>query len=169
MPNTVTLTERFPTWAAASAARNRLAQSGGFSRYGIADASIDRIGSEFALVIHTDEAHRNEIDALLRSSGTMFNRPLGQRSHNQPGLTSPIVIFGIGAVLGAVLFTWFTRRHRGRDQPTLWREEGLWEPELSRDLDRWHAGRDDEQEWQHQQLERDQRAGLRSHAEGYAV
>src|SRR5215213_6297858 len=100
----IVITERFPTWAAASAARNRLYQNGGVQRFGIEHANIDRIGSEFALMIHTDEAHRSDIEHLLRSSGTMFDRPLGQRPGSEPGLASPLLIFGIAVVAGGVLY-----------------------------------------------------------------
>ena len=94
----IVITERFPTWAAASAARNRLYQNGGVQRFGIEHANIDRIGSEFALMIHTDEAHRSDIEHLLRSSGTMFDRPLGQRPGSEPGFASPLLIFGIAVL-----------------------------------------------------------------------
>src|SRR5215213_11820413 len=139
MPNSVVITERFPTWAAASEARNRLAHNGGFQRYRIEGANIDHIGSEFALMIHTDETHRDEIEHLLRSSGTMFDRPLGTRPGREQGLTSPLLIFGLAVVAGGVLYSLVQRRYTRSHQPDSW-DDDLWSDAL-----RWGAGRDDEQ------------------------
>ena len=163
MPNTVVIAERFPTWAAASEARNRLAHNGGFQRYRIEGANIDHIGSEFALMIHTDETHRDEIEHLLRPSGTMFGRPLEARPSSEPGLASPLLIFGLAVVTGGVLYSLLQRRYERSQEPE------HWDDDLSANAERRSAGREDEQEWQHRQLESDQRAGLRSHAEGFAV
>ena len=141
MEKTAVITERFASWAAASAARNRLALNGGFARYGIDHANIDPVGSEFALVIHMEEAHRREIEDLLRSSGTMFNRPLRERPAHEPGLASPFLIFGIAAVTGAALYSLFKRR----SQP-FYRSEYQRDDPIS-DSQQWRAGRDDESEW----------------------
>jgi hypothetical protein len=162
MTSTVVITERFPTWAAASAAKNRLALNGGFQRLGIEDANVERDRDDFALVIHADHSHAEEIDHLLRSSGTLFNHPLGDRPEAEPGLRHSFLIFGVAAAAGAILYTLFRRRSRRQD--TTYEET-----DLSADIQRWGAGRDDETDGERRQLELDQRAGLRSHDEGYAV
>ena len=63
----VTVTQGYPSWAAANAARDHLAQDGGFARYGIERIDIARDGGAFELLIRTVEFHRDQIEHLLRS------------------------------------------------------------------------------------------------------
>ena len=73
MRNVVTVSQRYPTWAAAYAARERLAEDGGFDGHGIERIDIERWAGRFELLVRTDEFHRDEIEHLLRSAGTAFN------------------------------------------------------------------------------------------------
>ena len=79
MQSRTTVTQPFATWAAANEARDRLAADDGFSRYGIERIYIERRGPHFDLLVRTDEFHRDQIEHLLRSSGTAFNRPAASR------------------------------------------------------------------------------------------
>ncbi len=157
MPNTVVLTETFSTWAAASAAKNRLAQSGGFQRFGIHALNVERTRDDFELRIEADAAHRHEIEHLLRSGAPLYGLPKDQ-SWPEPGLVSPVVMLGIAAAAGIFIYRMLSRGSR--------QERGLerrWtERPISRRAARRTRGRD-------RQHEADQRAGIRSHDEGYAV
>ena len=163
MRNTVTISQRFPTWAAANNARDRLAQGDGFERYGIDRIDIERLGGEFELLIRTDEFHRDQIEHLLRSSGTMFNPPAAERPWAEVGLTSSLLLFGIAAVAGAFVYSLFGRSHERSGQGPAW--VTVRRPSRQR-LDAWD---DDGGRGQRQRFESDQREGLRSHEEGYAI
>jgi hypothetical protein len=154
----VTVTQRFPTWADANAARDRLARDDGFDRYGIERIDIERLGPDFELLIRTTEFHRDHIEHLLRSSGTPFNPPAAERAWAGPGLIRSLLYFGIAAAAGALLYGLY-----GRDDGTERRQ-------AKRPVRRLRGGeRDDDRQWQRERLERDQREGMRSHAEGYAI
>jgi hypothetical protein len=163
MHNTVTISQRFPTWAAANEARDRLAQGDGFERYGIDRIDIERFGGEFELLIRTDEFHRDQIEHLLRSSGTMFNPPAAERPWAEVGLTSSLLVFGIAAVGGAFLYSLFRRSPERAERRPAW--VTVRRPSRQR-LDAWD---DDGGRWQRERFESDQREGLRSHEEGYAI
>ncbi len=158
---TVTVTQRFPTWAAANTARDRLAENNGFERYGVERTSIDRLGGEFILLIRTVEFHRDHIEHLLRSSGTMFNPPAEERRWAQSGVTRSLLFFGVAAVAGALAYSFLGRREEGSNRRVGFAER----PPLTRAKSNY----DDGQRWQRERFESDQREGLRSHAEGYAV
>ncbi len=159
---TVTVTQRFPTWAAANDARDRLAENGGLERYGIERIDIERLGGEFELLIRTDEFHRDHIEHLLRSSGTLFNPPATERHWAGPGLTRSLLFFGIAAVAGVVLYGFFGGGDGSSDRRQV-RRAGR------RPLTQRSYRDDDGRRWQRERFESDQREGLRSHAEGYAV
>jgi hypothetical protein len=161
MRNTVTVSQRFPTWAAANEARDRLAGNDGFERYGIDRIDIERFGGEFELVIRTDEFHRDQIEHLLRSSGTMFNPPT-ERPWAEAGLTSSLWMFGIAAAAGAVLYGLFRWHDQGSGQGRV-RSSG-------RRRDRhWDDPRGEDWRPQRDSVESYQREGLRSHEDGYAI
>ncbi len=159
----VTVTQRFPTWAAANDARDRLAENGGFERYGIERIHIERREGDFELLIRTDEFHHDHIEHLLRSSNTMFNPPATEQPWAQTRVGRSLLLFGTAAVAGALFYGLFGRgsdashrRQAQRDEP--------------RAPDRhWRDPREDSGQWQRERFESDQREGLRSHAEGYAV
>jgi hypothetical protein len=163
MHNTVTISQRFPTWAAANEARDRLAQDGGFDRFGIDRIDIERLGGEFELLIRTDEFHRDQIEHLLRSSGTMFNPPAAERPWAGPGLTNSLLVFGMAAVAGAFLYSMF-----GRSQETSGRRPP-WVTVRRPTPQRWDDRSDGGRRWERERSARDQREGLRSHEEGYAI
>jgi hypothetical protein len=110
MRNSVTVTQTFSTLAAANAARERLAEERGFDRYGIDGVAIERLGGQFELLIRTDEFHRDQIEHLLRSSGTAFNPPAMQ--HHRWGAVAPALLLGAAAVTGAALYTLWKRPER---------------------------------------------------------
>jgi len=162
MQSRATVTQLFATWAAANDTRDRLAQGEGFSRYGIDRIDIERRGGGFELLIRTDEFHRDQIEHLLRSSGTTFNRSAASRPLAEAGLSSPFMIFGIAAAVGAAAYLLWSQRSGSRQARTA-RTYG-------RSLDHRRWDEDDARPWlRDRQYERDQRAGLRSHAEGFAV
>lgn len=102
MRNVVTVSQRYPTWAAAYAARERLAEDGGFDEYGIERIDIERFAGRFELLVRTDEFHRDEIEHLLRSAGTAFNPPERQESHRSRA--APLLLLGAAALAGAVAY-----------------------------------------------------------------
>lgn len=159
MPTIVTVTQRFPTWAAANETRDQLAGNGGFDRYGIERIDIERLGAEFELRIRTVEFHRDHIEHLLRSSGTMFNLPAAARPWAQTDVARSLLYFGAAAVAGACLYALFGRRNGGSHRQETWRTEQLPRGE----------SRDDSLNWQRKRFESDRQAGLRSHAEGFAI
>ena len=163
MQNTVTITQRFPTWAAANDARDRLAEDGGFERFGIHRIDIERFGGEFELLIRTDEFHRDQVEHVLRSSGTMFNPPAAERPWAEVGLKSSLLLFGLAAVGGAVLYGLLGRSHE-----TPPRRRPAWVT-VRRPAHRWEERYAEEERWQRERSDRDQREGLRSHDEGYAI
>lgn len=110
MRNNVTVTQTFSTLAAANAARERLAEGGGFDRYGIDGVAIERFGREFELLIRTDEFHRDQIEHVLRSSGTALNPPV--RESRRWGAAAPALLLGAAAVTGAALYTLWARAER---------------------------------------------------------
>jgi hypothetical protein len=161
MHEIVTVTQRFPTWAAANETRDRLAQNGGFERYGIERIDIERSEGEFELLIRTSEFHRDHIEHLLRSSGTMFNAPAGERPWAQSRVARSLMLFGTAAVAGAVLYGVLGRRDDEARRRPAWRRERP---------SRLHVSEAREEDrWQRERFESDQREGMRSHAEGYAV
>ena len=163
MRDTVSITKRFPTWAAANEARDRLAADGGFERYGIERIDIERLGGEFELLIRTDEFHRDQIEHLLRSTGTMFNPPAGQRPWAEVNLTKSLLMFGVAAVAGAFLYSLY-----GRSQETP-RRRPAWVTVRRPSHHRWDERYEEEERRQRDVYDRDQREGLRSHEEGYAI
>lgn len=112
MRNAVTVTQTFPTWAAAYEARERLAQDDGLDRYGIDRVDIERLGGAFDLLIRTDEFHRDEIEHLLRSSGTSFNPPAPMESRRWHA-GAPLMVLGTAAIAGLAFYT-LLGRGRGR-------------------------------------------------------
>jgi hypothetical protein len=108
MRNTVTVTQTFPTWAAAYEARGRLAEEDGFDRFGIDDIEIGRLGPEFELLIRTDEFHRDQIEHLLRSSGTNLNPPATMEGRRWPSV-APVVLLGAAALTGVGLYALLSR------------------------------------------------------------
>ena len=111
MRNTVTVMQRFPSWGAAYDARARLAEDDGFDRYSIDEVEIGRFGNEFALLVQTDEFHRDQIEHLLRSAGTRFNPPL-RPAQGRSNSASPLVLLGAAAVAGVLTFVLLNRRKR---------------------------------------------------------
>jgi hypothetical protein len=103
MRNTVTISQEFPTWAAAYEARERLARERGFDERGIDRIDIERFGGRFELLVRTDEFHRDEIEHLLRSSGTMFNPPARQTARGG-NAALPLVFLGLAAVAGMTVY-----------------------------------------------------------------
>ena len=105
MRNVVTVTQDFPSWAAASAARDRLARDKGFDEFGIERIDIERLGSRFELLVRTDEFHRDQIEHLLRSSGTPFNPPARADAR---GRALPLLLAGAAAVatVGVLAALW---------------------------------------------------------------
>jgi hypothetical protein len=111
MRSHVTVTQEFQTWAAACAARDYLAH-GGLLEYGIDRVDIERLNDRFELVIRTDEFHRDQIEHLLRSTGTPLNPTReGGSGWAKP---TPLVIAGIAtaAVAGLFLALWPRRERR---------------------------------------------------------
>ena len=163
MRNTVTVMQRFPSWGAAYDARARLAEDDGFDRYSIDEVEIGRFGNEFALLVQTDEFHRDQIEHLLRSAGTKFNPPSSppeRRATSAP----PLFLLGSAAVVGLLTFVLLNRRERFFVQSPHGirdRSRGTNAPEYQRHEDT--RGTPD------RSFETNQRAGLRSHAEGYAI
>jgi hypothetical protein len=104
MRNTVTVSQEFPTWAAAYEARERLTQEHGFDEHGIERIDIERLGGRFELLVRTDEFHRDEIEHLLRSSGTMFNPP-ARRTARGGSAAMPLLLLGAAAVAGMAVYT----------------------------------------------------------------
>jgi hypothetical protein len=155
MANTVVLTETFSTWAAASAAKNRLAQSGGFQRYGIRALNVERARDDFELRIEADAAHRDEIEHLLRTGAPLYTRPK-HATWPEPGLISPVAMLGIAAAAGIVVYRILSRSSR----------KDLRAAARSTPPPREHVSPMQRQDWQH---EADQRAGIRSHEQGYAI
>ena len=93
----------------------------------------------------------------------MQNTVIAKRPSPEPGLTSPVLIVGIAAAAGIVAYKLLNRRHghsrRGQDRPKRNTSHQAWTQDRARS-----------QSWGGDpQYEADQRAGLRSHAEGYAV
>ena len=113
MRNSVTVTQTFPSLAAANAARERLAEGRGFDRYGIDGIAIERFAGQFELLIRTDEFHRDQIEHLLRSSGTAFNPPTAES--RRWGAVAPALLLGAAAVTGAALYTLWNRSERRPD------------------------------------------------------
>jgi hypothetical protein len=113
MRNTVTVTQTFSSFADANAARERLAERGGFDRYGIDGVEIERFGREFELLIRTDEFHRDQIEHLLRSSGTAFNPPA--RPGRNWGGAAPALLLGAAAATGVALYALWSRAERRPD------------------------------------------------------
>jgi hypothetical protein len=103
MRNTVTVSQEFPTWAAAYDARQRLADEHGFDEHGIERIDIERFGGRFELVVRTDEFHRDEIEHLLRSSGTMFNPPM-RPAPRSAGSAMPLLLLAMAAVAGIATY-----------------------------------------------------------------
>ena len=163
MRNTVTVMQRFPSWGAAYEARARLAEDDGFDRYSIDEVEIGRFGNEFALLVQTDEFHRDQIEHLLRSAGTRFNPPL-RPAQGRSNSASPLFLLGAAAVAGVLTFVLLNRRERALVQPphrTGERPRGADRPE--------YEGHEDPHGTPDRSFETNQRAGLRSHAEGYAI
>jgi hypothetical protein len=114
MRNTVTVRQEFPTWAAAYEARERLAEEHGFDERGIERIDIERLNGRFELLVRTDEFHRDEIEHLLRSSGTMFNPPARPRSR-VASTAMPLLLLGAAAVTGMAVYSLLgSRRPRAR-------------------------------------------------------
>ncbi|HEY7386074.1 MAG TPA: hypothetical protein VH743_20635 [Beijerinckiaceae bacterium] len=113
MRNSVTVTQTFPSLAAANAVRERLAEERGFDRYGIDEVAIERLGGQFELLIRTDEYHRDQIEHLLRSSGTAFNPPAAQT--RRWGAVAPALLLGAAAVTSVALYTLWNRSERRPD------------------------------------------------------
>jgi hypothetical protein len=158
MRNTVTVTRRFPTWAAANEVRDRLAANGGFERYGIDRIAIERLRGEFELVIRTDEFHRGSIEHQLHSFAMLDSS--AERPWAEAGLTSSLWLFGIAAVAGAALYGLFRWHDQGSDprQP------------LGRGRDRhWDDPRGEDWREQGGKSGSYQREGLRSREDGYAI
>ncbi|HEX5868011.1 MAG TPA: hypothetical protein VFY72_09920, partial [Beijerinckiaceae bacterium] len=101
----VTVTQGYPSWAAANAARDHLAQDGGFARYGIERIDIARDGGAFELLIRTVEFHRDQIEHILRSSGTRFNPPAAVHPGANTALTRSLLVFGAAALAGALAYS----------------------------------------------------------------
>jgi hypothetical protein len=100
MRNAVTVTQRFPSWAAAYDARQRLSENDGFDQHGIERIEIERFGGRFELLVRTDQFHQAEVEHLLRSAGTVINPPATGRVERQRS-TVPLLLAG-GATLAAV-------------------------------------------------------------------
>jgi hypothetical protein len=107
MRNLVTVTQTFPSLAAANAARERLTEDAGFDRFGIDRVDIERFGGAFELLIRTDEFHRDQIEHLLRSSGTLFNAPARE---TRRWTAAPAILLGAAAVTGMALYALWSRR-----------------------------------------------------------
>jgi hypothetical protein len=108
MRNVVTVSQRYPTWAAAYAARQRLAEDGGFDEHGIERIEIERLAGKFELLVRTDEFHRDEIEHLLRSAGTAFNPPVEQEPRRRRAL--PLLLLGAATLAGAAAYVLAGRR-----------------------------------------------------------
>jgi hypothetical protein len=111
MRNTVTVSQKFPTWAAAYEARERLAEEHGFDEHGIERIDIERFGGRFELLVRTDEFHRDEIEHLLRSSGTMFNPPARRAARG--GGAMPLLLLGAAAIAGMTVYALLGSRQPG--------------------------------------------------------
>ena len=103
MRNTVTVSQEFPTWAAAYEVKERLAEEHGFDEHGIERIDIERFGGRFELLVRTDEFHRDEIEHLLRSSGTMFNPP-ARPTPRSAGAALPLLLLGAAAIAGMATY-----------------------------------------------------------------
>lgn len=117
MQSIVTVTQRFPTWAAAYAARERLLEEHGIDDYGIERIDIERLGRRFELLVRGDEMHRREIEQLLRSVGARSNPPARQR-RNEGSRAVPLLLVGAAAIAAIGLLALRPRRepHAVRDQ-----------------------------------------------------
>jgi hypothetical protein len=160
----VTVTQRYPSWAAANAARDGLAQDGGFARYGIERVDISRDGRAFALLIRTVEFHRDQIEHLLRSSGTRLNPPAAERPWANTAVTRSLLVFGAAALAGALAYSLLGGRNDAADR----RQAGRRRARPAERPSRWQ-GRDDGGRVERHDIESARREGLRSHAEGFAV
>ncbi|HYI90031.1 MAG TPA: hypothetical protein VEY05_09045 [Beijerinckiaceae bacterium] len=132
-------------------------------RYGIERIDIARDGGAFELRIRTVEFHRDQIEHLLRSSGTRLNPPAAAHSGTNTAVTRSLLVFTAAALAGALAYSLFGRRDHARDRRRASRREAWPQARPSR----WES-RDD------MLGERDgfasaRREGLRSHAEGFAV
>jgi hypothetical protein len=152
----VTVTQGYPSWAAANAARDHLAQDDGFARYGIERIDIARDGGAFELLIRTVEFHRDQIEHLLRSSGTRLNPPAAVHPGANTAVTRSLLVFGAAALAGGLAYSLFGRRDHARD-----RRRKAWPS-------RWQS-HDDRVPTERDGFASARRAGLRSHAEGFAV
>ena len=108
MRNVVTVSQRYPTWAAAYAARERLAEDGGFDGHGIERIDIERWAGRFELLVRTDEFHRDEIEHLLRSAGTAFYPPAESEPRRRRAL--PLLLLGAAALAGTAAYALAGRR-----------------------------------------------------------
>ena len=148
----VTVTQGYPSWAAANAARDHLAQDGGFARYGIERIDIARDGGAFELLIRTVEFHRDQIEHLLRSRARGSTRHPGANT----AVTRSLLVFGAAALAGGLAYSLFGRRDHARD-----RRRKAWPS-------RWQS-HDDRVPTERDGFASARREGLRSHAEGFAV
>jgi hypothetical protein len=158
----VTVTQHYPSWAAANEARDVLAQNGGFARYGIERIDIARDGGAFELLIRTVEFHRDPIEHLLRSSGTRLNPPAVMHSGNT-AMTSSLLVFAAAALAGALAYSLFGRSDHARNRQRAGRRKAWPQARPSR----WESH--DDVLGERDGFESARREGLRSHAEGFAV
>jgi hypothetical protein len=159
----VTVTQRYPSWAAANEARDNLAQGGGFARYGIERIDIARDGGAFELLIRTVEFRRDQIEHLLRSSGTRLNPPAAVHPWANTAVTRSLLVFTAAALVGALAFSLFGRSDHAGDRRRASRRKAWPQARPSR----WES-HDDVLGGQ-DGFESARREGLRSHAEGFAV
>lgn len=127
MRNAVTVSQRYPTWAAAYAARERLVEDGGFDEHGIDRIDIERLAGKFELLVRTDEFHRDEIEHRLRSAGTDFNPPAQAEPRRRGAM--PLLLLGAAAVAGAAAYA-LVGRSKGRVS-----ENGAVQPHASESTD----------------------------------
>jgi hypothetical protein len=113
MRNIVTVSQQFPTWAAAYEARERLAREDGFDRHGIDRIEIERFAGKFELLVRTDERHRDEIAHILQAEEVVAPPPT--RARVRRGSAVPLLLLGTAALAGVAVYTLLgTRRGQAR-------------------------------------------------------
>jgi hypothetical protein len=115
MRNIVTVSQRYPTWAAAYAARQRLAEDG-LDEHGIERIDIERLAGKFELLVRTDEFHRDEIEHLLRSELPASDPP-APRERRRRRAAAPLLLLGAAAVAGIAAYALTSGRGGRRASP----------------------------------------------------
>jgi uncharacterized protein YjiS (DUF1127 family) len=113
MRGIVTVTQRFPTWAAAYEARERLLQDHDLDDYGIERVDIERLGGRFELLVRTDEFHRDQIEHALRSSDGRLSAP-ATRPRRSGSPVVPLLMAGAATVAAIGLLSALWPRREGQ-------------------------------------------------------